>query len=455
MTARWPRSIRARLTLWYGGSVLVVLLAVVALLRAEFGRTLAAEVAADEARAFALVRQIFALEIAEYQRVDATLVHIGAEAVFPDRQVVFLQPDGTPLPGSADDGVSGRLALQPPLRTREEPLDPLRAPGWRLRMTSSEASAAAARRRLDERLRFVLPLVTLLAAAAGWWLTGRTLHPVWRMAEAADAIAGADSGARLPITTPHDELGRLGTSFNQLLDRLDAALAQQRRFLADAAHELRTPIARMRSAADLAQLQPDQATDRAALAAIRADLAAASQLIGELLQLARADADPHAIHREPCYLDDLALETVQRWQPAARQAGVTLVTGDLEETPVQGDTVLLPRLLGVLVDNAIRYSPAGGRVEVAVRHGDGTAEVTVRDQGIGIAREDAERLFDRFYRGAEARRLAPDGSGLGLPIAAWIARAHGGSVQLEPQDGGGTLARLQLPAAPAPPAPPV
>jgi two-component system, OmpR family, sensor kinase len=446
------RSIRARLTLWYAGTILAVLLLLSAVLRDVIRRTLDRQFADSLAYSAAMMAQFFRLEINVYGTVERTVTHIAGEVLFQDRVIEFLQPGGARFATGGWKVSTRAPTLVPPVRVYERPLDERRAPGWRIRLRASAAETVRLERAVDRWFLLVAPTSVILAGALGWWLTGRTLTPVGRMADAAARIAAGEGGERLPIADPADELGRMGTRFNALLDRLEAALAQQRRFLADAAHELRTPIARMRGRVELASLAPDPASDRAALDAMAGELARTSTLLGELLLLARADADPRPAVLAPGYLDDVVLDVLNAFAPVARTVGVALDVEAVDETPARLDAELVHRLASVLVDNAVRYTPPGGRVRVRVGREHGHAVLEVRDTGIGITPEEQERLFERFFRGAAARACAPDGSGLGLPIARWIAREHGGELTLAPAPEGGTVARLELPALTVEPA---
>jgi signal transduction histidine kinase len=348
------------------------------------------------------------------------------------------------------------LDLTGPTRSVELPLDSARAPGWRVRVSATTASLDRPLARVDLWLAGALVASVVAAAAGGWWLAGRALRPIGAMAAATDRITAAGPGERLPVANPHDELGRLGTRVNALLDRLDAALAQQRQFLADAAHELRTPIARMRSRVDLA-LQPTRpgragtsdADVRDTLNAIDRDLARTTVLVDELLQLARADAGVRRPALVPAFLDDVVMDALQTWHAAVERRGLRLEIESMEEAPAALDAVLVDRLVGVLLDNASRYTPAGGRVAVRVRRERGSAVLEVRDTGIGMSDDERARAFERFYRGERARALVPDGSGLGLPIAAWVADVHHAALTLvpneAPNEGGGTVARVVFP----------
>lgn len=436
--------IRVRLTAIYAATIAAILLLSTGALYRVLSSALDREFERSVTSSLMLARSFFHIEIHEYRSVEATLAHIAAELVVPDRRVEFVRPSGAvfvPPPSQIHEALP---ALAPPLRVVELTLDPELAPEWRIRLYASEADLVRLHRRLGLWLVISIPAVTLLAVAVGWWVTGRTLSPVGAMARATERIGGAGSLVRLPIANPRDELGRLGTRFNALLDRLDDALSQQRRFLADAEHELRTPVARMRNSVDLALLDPAGASDRATLEEVSRDLRRTSALLGELLLLARADTEPPAPRRERQYLDDVVLDALTPWRSAATNAGLTLTTSRVEETPALLESALIERLVGILVDNAIRYTPCGGAIDVRVFPRDGVATLEVADTGIGISDADRPRIFERFYRGSDARRAAPDGSGLGLSIAHWIAERHGGTLTLDPREEGGTVARVEL-----------
>lgn len=443
-------SIRARLTAWYATSILVLLLGGTVAARALIRHSLEAEFARSQDTAVSLVRGFFRVEVQEYRQVEATLSHISSELAMPDRRLQFLQPDGRVYEPPAAARALPLPALAPPLRTVSTPLDPELAPGWSVRVEATAAPLVAQLRAVDRWALLALPIALLAAVVAGWVLTGRTLRPVAAMADAADRISVSTAG-RIPVAVPDDELGRLGARFNALLDRLDAALATQRRFLADAAHELRTPIARARGAGELALSSPEGADDREALERTQRELEAMSRLVDELLELARSDAGQVGGGLRDGFLDDEVADVVRAFEPMAKRHDVTLRLDLPEEVPLRMDSASLRRLIGVLVDNAIRYSLPGGDVWLRVAPTAGAAELCVEDAGIGIAPAERARLFERFFRGAEARRREPDGSGLGLAIAAAIAARHGGTLTLEPRESGGTRAVARFAASAAPP----
>jgi two-component system, OmpR family, sensor kinase len=448
-----PR-IRLRFTVLYATTLLVVLVGAATVLRFALRATLEREFEESVRASAGLVTQFFRTEVNEYRTIEATLTHISGELVFEDRIIRYRYPNGDLFRSKRAAGTPRVTSLRTPMHSVRFPLEDDLAPGWQVEVDASMSNMLALQARIDRWFLLGIPLLVLTAAVAGWWLTGRTLQPVGTMADAAARIAPA-SGVRLPVSDPGDELGRLGTRFNALLDRLDDALSQQRQFLADAAHELRTPIARMRARVELAMLQPPETASAGErteiLTALDAELRAVTHQVDELLQLARADAtgDEVMAHLQPLYLDDLIADEMPRWQPQAQQLGASLTLGALEETAVRGDAILLSRLCGVLLDNALRYGGSPGEVRVSVKPERGRAMLTVEDNGSGVPVEDRARIFDRFFRGEAARHRRADGSGLGLAIAAWVVRRHGGTITVGDSELGGARFVVSLPVADA------
>lgn len=440
------RSIRLRLTAWYAGSILLLLLSGTWAARTYVRNSLEGEFVRSQEAAAVLVSGFFRAEVLEYRAVDGTIGHIVGELAIPDRHIHFVRPDGRDYTPPPEIRVMPLPELLPPVREIVRALDPELAPGWQVRLSSSAAPLVRQLAAVDQAALLAIPLAFLFAIIAGWVLTGRTLRPVAAMADAADRIT-ADSHGRLPVAVPDDELGRLGLRFNALLDRLDHAIATQRRFLADAAHELRTPIARARGAGDLALSLPQGADDRDALRRTQRELEVMSRLVDELLELARSDAGRGGESLQLGFLDDVVADVVGRFDGVARQNAITLDVDVPEEAPMRMDAAALARLVGILVDNAIRYTPRDGRVHVAVRAEPSGAVLVVEDSGIGIPPEERQRLFERFFRGAEARQLAPDGSGLGLPIARAIADRHGAVIDIASAEPRGTRITVRFPRA--------
>jgi len=437
--------IRLRLTAWYAGSVLLLVLLSLFAVRAWARKALVEQEIESTNRAVELVRSFFRTELAEYRSIEPTLFHVSGELVMPDMIVEFIRPDSSVFPGP--NLRAAQRELEPPVAEILLSLDRATAPGWKVRLKASHVDRRRAEQRIDRGIFVAVPVAVLLATLVGWLVTGRALRPVAAMAHATERIARGALPERLPISNPDDEFGRLGRRFNHLLDQLDGNLAQQRRFLADAAHELRTPIARMLSTTDV-QLSDAGAltSDRAVLQLVHQDLASASLLVDELMELARADAGGVRAELTRLYLDDVVADALVPWQHEARRQSIRLQVSTFEEAPARLDARLITRLVGILVGNAVSYTPAGGTVDVRVLHRDTAAMLEVQDSGVGIAPADRARVFERFFRGEDARRLEPGGSGLGLSIALWIAGVHDAQIEVLDAPTTGTIFRVTFPS---------
>ena len=308
-------------------------------------------------------------------------------------------------------------------------------------------SEAPMRQALNELLLVLalgLPLSVTAAGLGGYWLARGALAPVDRMAERARAITAERLGERLPVDNPADELGRLATVFNATLGRLDASFGELRRFTANVSHELRTPLTAIRSVGEVALREPRAPAEyRAAIGSMLEDAGRLASLVDRLLTLSRADAGDVQVASEPVDLAALARGVATDLGVLAedRQQALTVRI----EHPAQcvGDRIVLRQALINLVDNAIKYTPRGGRIGLCVAAANGEATIDVSDTGCGIDPALRERVFDRFYRGPEGGAGEP-GAGLGLAIAKWAVEANGGTLTNEPA-GGGSLFRIRLP----------
>ena len=226
---------------------------------------------------------------------------------------------------------------------------------------------------------------------------------------------------------------------------IERSMAQMRRFMADAAHELRTPITILRTRAEVALAGPREAArDAATLGAVAREAAQLGAIAADLLMLARADAGERPVARDAMYLDDAAAAAVEATQAVARSREVTLAVGSFDEAPISGDPTLVRQMLVIVLDNAIKFTAPGGNVRLDVRTDDGGAAAVVTDTGIGIPSDELPHVFERFYRGELARRAA-EGAGLGLAIARWIADVHGARIAVESQPGTGTRVTMRFP----------
>jgi signal transduction histidine kinase len=306
-------------------------------------------------------------------------------------------------------------------------------------------------------------IMALLAAAiGGYWLAGKALQPVKAITRMANEINATDLRRRLHLQRV-DEFGALAATFDHMLARLEAAFKRQTQFTADASHELRTPLTIVQLEIHRALTQLERPEDyRQALEQIQTENKRLIAMVNSLLLLARADTGQMTLELQVIDLSDLALETVERLLPLARQSRISLATGDLPEALVRGDARYLGQMLTNLIENAIKYSSGVGKrvhVEVACEQ-ERWAVIRVQDDGPGVSEEHLPYLFERFYRVDKARSHRhgrpsgrsdqPDaeeqgGSGLGLAIVRWIVQAHGGEVRVESAIGAGSLFEVHLP----------
>ncbi|MGA2271573.1 MAG: ATP-binding protein [Bryobacteraceae bacterium] len=293
---------------------------------------------------------------------------------------------------------------------------------------------------------FALPLVLGLAGIGGYLLSTRSLAPLRWMAEQAREITGSNLNTRLDIGNAAEELEVLTASFNELLGRLDQSFESMRRFVADASHELRTPIAVIRGEADVALSHDRGAAEyQESLAIVLDESRRLSRLVDDLLNLARADAGRLKLQVQEFYFNDLLAECCRSMQALASARGIALECRTTEDAPFRGDEELLRRLVINLLDNAIRYTPPGGQVSAALEADPARVRIRISDTGVGIPPEAAPHVFERFYRDDKARSRQDGGFGLGLSIVKWIAEAHNGAVELTRNPGPGTTFTVTLP----------
>jgi heavy metal sensor kinase len=307
-----------------------------------------------------------------------------------------------------------------------------------------------------ERFRLILwlsvPLLLGLAAVGGYWISRRALKPVDRITTAADAISIQNLSERLDVPHTGDELQRLSETLNRMLSRLNDSVQRMSQFTADASHELRAPVSLIRTTAELA-VKDGRTSDEYHddMLQILAEAERTSRLIDSLLFLARADAGEDRYQRELTDLSSSVREAVAQGRSLAAEKQIAM-TADLGTVPVvvQGDGDALRRLLLILIDNAIKYTPEGGSVRVCLSTTEGHAVAAVSDSGIGIAQEDQTRIFDRFWRADKVRSRGMGGAGLGLSIARWIAERHRGTIVVESLPAQGSTFTMKIPLAGTP-----
>ncbi len=455
------KSFRLQLTAWYLGCFLLLLGCFSGFLYALLARNLRERLDASLADEAVTAAGLFRAELGEHSgalvpaavealdelRLPAASLAIFAggkmlaanrPADFPGQRVSLLLGSGRVYRTWPEPGRHGARVLVLPFRAGSaachlaalEPLD-------------SMAEQLAA---LREVFYLGLPLALVLAGAGGYLLAAKSLAPVAAMAKQAEGITARNLDRRLEVRRASAELGRLAAAFNELLSRLERSFASMREFVADASHELRTPLSIIRGEADVALSQDRRPAEyRESLAIIQDEARRLSRLVDDLLSLAQADAGHRPLHLEDFYLNDLLEDCCRAVQPLARQKSIQLAWSYGEDVPFHGDQELLRRMTMNLLDNAIRYTPAGGRVELNLDTEGGLARIRVSDTGIGIPPDSLERIFERFYRVDKARSRAVGGFGLGLAIVKWIAESHQGSAHAESAPGAGSTFTVRLP----------
>ena len=317
-----------------------------------------------------------------------------------------------------------------------------------LRILRDESGLRRTQHELAEVLLFGLPLAMLLAVVGGWVVARRSLSPVGAMAARAKEISASSLSQRLPVANPHDELGQLATVFNATLQRLENAFAELRRFAADASHELRTPLTALQAEGEVAlhnACDPEQF--RQSIGAMLEEAQRLEDLMESLLTLARAEAEKQPLSRVPIELGALAREVVESLRILADEKHQQLAVDSNGDLPIAGDATLLRHALLNLVHNAIRYTPAGGRIAIRTSRRNKDAVIEVTDTGEGIAPEHQAKVFERFYRVDKTRSRIEGGAGLGLSIAKLAIERHGGQIELKSVEGQGSTFRVFLPFA--------
>ena len=315
-------------------------------------------------------------------------------------------------------------------------------------LTSVEHAIAVLRR----AMMVLIPIGLLLAAAAAEQLVRRGLAPIGHVAREAQRLTAARLDRRLPVPSGKDEVVEMVRTLNSMLDRLQAAFDAQERFIANAAHELKTPVTHLLGRAQVLARQARQPEeyDRF-VSAVQEDMRHLATIVESLLLLARADAGLPLDSRTRVSINEVVTDAVERCNAHAAQREVRLApalcapTDERDEPEVEGDAELLESMVSNLVRNAIRFSPPGESVEVAVEHGENHVRIAVRDRGPGISHDQLPRLFERFYQAQSDPR--PAGSGLGLSIAQSVARLHKGEIRVENRAEGGCEFVVTLPLA--------
>jgi signal transduction histidine kinase len=411
-------ALRLRLTLWYTGTFGLILLLLGGGLfwgiSSQVSQRLDASLA-DAAKALMRAAEIREMES---RHAKGNVVDAVDELHIPDRSLYLLDGAGNPVkPATVEPWVvsAARPALvRGPVDADLDTPRELRLHAERFTVGSGTryvAVAVANRGELEEEYASLIGafgagalVAVVLVAAGGYVLVRQSTAPV------------------------------------------EAAMEHMRRFMADAAHELRTPVTVLRTRAEVALQQRRDPDDyERTLQSIAREAERLAALVGDLLLLARADAGERLLRRERLFLDDVALDAAGAARVMAQPRGVTLEMADMAEAPIEGDRQLVRQLLMIVLDNAVKFTPSGGRVRLGVVTANGHSVATIEDTGCGIPREQLPHVFERFFRGDPARGRA-EGSGLGLAIARWIADAHHAQITLDSDVGRGTVVTIRFPA---------
>ena len=415
------RRLRLRVTAWYVGTFALVLVMLGALLFTALARDLSVTLDASLRAATKEIEHAADRREEERTAPRAKGDDEVVELRIPDRDLYLFDLSGRPLTPPTADSMVQALAREAAAKGSStnhwDALQDSTLQAYAERFTTKHgyqyvAAAVANRDTIDDRYAMLLGLAgalgalgLVLVASGGWLLARKSVAPV------------------------------------------ELTMERMRRFMADAAHEMRTPVAVIRSRVDVTLERPrDAAAYETTLTELRAEIERLAMLVNDLFTLAHADADGRVFTPVRVQLDEVVLEAVSTAGWIASRRKISLDVAEAEEAVIDGDAALLRQLVMILLDNAIKFSHAGGRVDISVRADSGAATVVIQDQGVGIAQADVPRAFDRFYR-AESARGATSGAGLGLAIAKWIADVHGAAIAICPATERGTRVTVRFPQA--------
>ena len=325
----------------------------------------------------------------------------------------------------------------------------VRGHSWVVQTAESLQELSEELNRFDVLLRWLIPGLLGLAGVGGYWISRRALQPVDRVTAAAESISIHNLGGQLSVPRSGDELQRLSETLNRMLGRLNESVQRMSQFTADASHELRAPVALIRTTAELAIQSERSGTEaRDDMLTILTEAERVSRLIDSLLLLARADAGEDGLQRELTDLPAILRQAVEQCRAPAAEKNIQLdsLPGD-QSIAVIGDAEAMRRLFFILIDNAVKYTPDGGQIDVRLEMTGERAIVSVTDTGIGIADTELPYIFDRFWRADKVRSRGMGGAGLGLSIARWISEQHQWEIKTGAGPGGGSQFTVTIPRA--------
>lgn len=481
----WPSSLRLRLTLWYTVLLAVPLIVFAITCYVVFARALLERTDRFIGDALTAFSRELVVERRIASTVEAAMRTTVDEVRFHDLSIAILDSARRVVAATSFPDDDGGVDRRPSSRVEQQVLAalgahdvalpiamrvstglgtyrvisrPLTVRGrlFGLTGTYTLADIEGVLQRIREIFVIAIPLLILFAATGGYFLAKRSLAPVSAMTARAAAVSVANLHERLPVGGG-DELVGLARVVNDLLDRLEKSFEQQRRFMADASHELRTPTAILRTEADLtlSRAHRDEDEYRSSMTIMRDATRRLTRIVDDLFLLARADSGHLVPQREPLYLEEVMHDATSGVRRMAEQRHVHVALGRVVEAPFLGDADLLGRLLLNLLDNAIKHAPEESTVDVGMTAANGHYEISVADAGPGIPPEARDRVFERFFRldagrsrSESTEHSATSGAGLGLAIARRIAEMHGGTLDLAESRPGRTAFRVRLPAPP-------
>ena len=456
-------SVRRRLTLWYAGVLTLSLIAFAFVIYYAAGKIFHERQDESLRSTAQTVVSAYVEEFAEAHSLTAAGQIVLAEITFPNRYVQLIDNTGQPLAASANlAGGTVSIPAATLADSRARGFSYATANGLRIAVVPLSSDQQFGYAAVAEPLSVIedgltelrrdlfagVPLVLLLASAGGYFLARKSLAPIASMNSQTQRISAENLSARLDVTNTRDELGHLATTINDLLARLESSFKTQQRFIADASHELRTPLAVLRGETEVALGKSRTIEEyQQSLALIQEEAESLSRIVEDLFILARQPISTRAaLHNERVSLNDAVKDCARAAQVLALRKGVRLqLANDPPAIVLNGDQELIKRMILNLLDNAVKYTPAGGEISLALARENGNAEIVVRDTGMGIPETDQSRVFDRFFRVDKARARAMGGAGLGLSIAQWIVEAHGGEISVASTPGHGSTFTVVLP----------
>ncbi|MGZ8366879.1 MAG: ATP-binding protein, partial [Nitrospira sp.] len=452
--------LRVRLTLWYGTALALVLIIFSVVLYAITARSLRDTV--DESLEETAMTAVRSLEERGFLPLinEEELLSQFPELTRIDKFFQIFSPSGTitirspnikqhevPLSRTALDAAfagqrifeSAKYPKEPPLRLISVPIMYRGNLLYIVQVGTSMESVGETLQRFLVLLVVAIPIALAVSLAGGWFLAGRALRPVDKITLAAQRIAAGDLSQRLSMPAAHDEIGRLAATFNNMIGRLDTSFRQIRQFTSDASHELRTPLTVMKGETDLVLRRPRLLDDyKSVLESNLEEIDRMTRIVDELLFLSRADMGEVRVESLPVAMESLVEDIHRQAKLLAQDRNIEVLLGTVMPVVVQGDDLRLRELLLNLVENAMKYSHPGGKVEISLLNDGREARLSVTDQGIGIAPADHKKIFQRFFRTDVARGHTKKGTGLGLAICAWIAELHKGRVEVKSDLGQGS-----------------